>query len=95
VKDGLPFVKTHPHDTASNQTPVLSRVSKEEEIAAVTMSVIVITSVEDAWFRSQPDPTVRVGVHTRGDGHAEVRWCHVSTKMLTTVEVLINPFRVA
>ena len=48
MKDGLPFVKTRPHDTASNQIPVLSRVSREEEIAVVTMCVIVITSVGDA-----------------------------------------------
>merc|ERR1719494_201192 len=93
--DTQQLVRTRLHDTASNQTPVLSHVCKEEEIAVGTMCVIVIIIKEVVLSSNRPDPTLPAVAVTREHGHAVERWCPVSIKIPIIVEVRINRYRAA
>ena len=74
---------------------MLSHAYKAREIAQDTMCVIANTRKEDAIFRRRPGQTVLVDADTKERGCVLARWWTVSTKIPTTVEVLIIHCRVA
>merc|ERR1719494_1154693 len=93
--DTQQLVRTRLHDTALNQTPVLSRVCKEEEIAVDMMCATAIIIREVVLSSNKPDPTLPVVAVTRELGLVEERWCPVSIKIPIVVEVRINRYRAA